>query len=119
MPKPSPVQYHATVAVTIVLVLLGLALFAFLSHRGVGPFKGHADHWASRPPASLVVNVSVRNDGSKTARANCRIVALVGQTAESAESVLTDPIDPKKTLRFDQVLHGVDERPTNVVVNCS
>src|SRR6266487_3480098 len=40
MPRPSPVQYHATVMVAIFLVLIGLAVFAFWSHHGVGPFQG-------------------------------------------------------------------------------
>src|SRR5919201_5382713 len=39
MVRPSPVQYHATVMVTVALVLVGLGLFAFLNHRGVGPFE--------------------------------------------------------------------------------
>src|SRR4051794_18239214 len=38
MVKPSPVQYHATIMVTIFLVLAALGVWAFLPHKGVGPF---------------------------------------------------------------------------------
>src|SRR2546423_8626894 len=67
MVKPSPLQYHATVMVTVVLVLVGLAPFAFLHHRGVGPFNAspvRANRTATR---SLVVTFSVTNHGSHTA----------------------------------------------------
>ena len=119
MPKPSPVQYHATVAVTIVLVIAGLAAFAFLSHRGVGPFHGRTVHVTSIPPSSVAVDAVVRNDGSKEARANCRIVALVGNFAESSASVLTDAIPPHGTVPLRVTLHDVDAPPTTIAVNCS
>jgi hypothetical protein len=119
MPTPSPVQYHATVMAAIVLVLAGLAVFAFLSHRGVGPFVGRAVHVQTIPPTSLRVEATVRNDGSKTARANCRVVALVGTFAEASASRLTDEILPHEHTRFRMVLHGVDAPPTTIAVNCS
>lgn len=119
MPKPSPVQYHATVAVTIVLVIAALAAFAFLSHHGVGPFKGKAIHVTAKPPSSLVVDAVVENKGSKAARANCRIVALVDQFVESSATVLTKEIPAHGTVRIHQVLRGVDAPPTTVGVNCS
>src|SRR5690349_6542018 len=38
MVRPSPVQYHATIFVTIFLVLAALGVWAFIAHRGVGPY---------------------------------------------------------------------------------
>jgi hypothetical protein len=119
MPKPSPVQYHATVAVTIFLVVAGLAAFAFLSHRGVGPFQGRAVHVESRPPSSLLVEGIVHNQGSKSARANCRIVALIDTYVESAGNVLTNEIPAHGTVNIRIVLRGVNAPPTTVAVHCS
>jgi hypothetical protein len=119
MPKPSPVQYHATVAVAILLVVAGLATFAFLSHRGVGPFRGQAVHTQFRPPSSLVVDAAVQNKGSKSSRANCDLTALVGSFAESSNSVLTNVIAPGGTVRFRDVLTGVNAASTSVTVSCS
>ena len=121
MPKPSPVQYHATVMITVLLVMAGLAAFAFLNHRGVGPFTAHADRWTFRPPSSLVVEATVTNEGSKTARANCRVTELQGSSAGAADSVLTELIPPGKAVTFTDVLRGVPAAPegTRVTVRCN
>src|SRR2546423_11625597 len=121
MPKPSPVQYHATVMVTILLVLAGLAAFAFLNHRGVGPFPAHATDWTFRPPSSLVVQATVTNEGTRSARANCRVTEFQGDYAGPSDSVLTDLIPPKGTVTFRDVLRGVAAAPkgTRVTVVCN
>ena len=121
IPKPSPVQYHATIGAVIVLVLAGLAAFAFLNHRGVGPFRGDAVHREFVPPATLRVDVQVTNEGSKTSRANCHIAALVGGFAEASDSVLTDPIPGGQTVRFRHTLTGVETAPKDmrVAVTCN
>ena len=121
MPKPSPVQYHATVMITILLVLAGLAAFAFLNHRGVGPFPAHADSWTFHAPSSLVVEATVTNQGTRSSRANCRVTQLVGTYASSANSVLTELIPPKGSVTFRDVLRGVDAAPkgTRVLVVCN
>jgi hypothetical protein len=119
MPKPSPVQYHATIMVTIFLVLLGLAVFALINHHGVGPFTGHVVHSEARPPSSLVVSAKVHNEGTKRSRSNCTIAAKIQDSVESSGTLLTSPIDAGGTISFRYVLRGVDAPPTDVVVNCS
>ena len=119
MPKPSPVQYHATIMVTIVLVLVGLGAFALLSHRGVGPFTARVTHSHTRAPSSLVVNATVHNEGSKRSRANCTVAALVQDSAEASDTILTPPIEAGGTISFRHVLTGVDAPPTGVAVRCS
>jgi hypothetical protein len=120
MPKPSPVQYHATVMVTVFLVLAGLGVFALISHHGVGPFTGRPVQITYRSNGTLVVDAVVRNEGSKSAHANCKITPFVGKTfAESSDTVFTALIRPHGTVRVRDVLHGVQERPTDVVLNCS
>jgi hypothetical protein len=120
MPKPSPVQYHATIMVTIALVLLGLAAFALFSHHGIGPFAGRAVHIEYRSDKSLLVDATVRNDGSKASRANCRVIPFVGQNfSENSDVVLTATIPAHESISFRDVVQGVQTRPTDVVVNCS
>ena len=120
MPKPSPVQYHATIMVTIFLVVIGLAVFAFVSHQGVGPFAGRTVRMEYRSNGTLLVEAQVRNHGSKASRANCRVTPFVGKTfVEKSDTVLTRTIDPHRTVGFRDVLHGVQAKPTAVVVSCS
>src|SRR5438552_11664543 len=119
MPKPSPVQYHATVMVTILLVLAGLAGFAFLNHRGVGPFPAKVDTWTFRPPSSIVVEATVTNAGTCAARANCRVTQFQGSYAGVGDSVLTDLIRPKGTTTFRDVLTGVPAAPPGTIVKVS
>lgn len=118
MPKPSPVQYHATVMVTIFLVLAGLAVFAFIGHQGIGPFHAGVVSSRFKAPSSIVVVSRVRNEGSKTSRANCRVVAFVGGTIESSQNLLTRPIPPKGTITVREILNGADASAT-VGVSCS
>ena len=120
MPKPSPIQYHATIMVTIFLVLLGLGAFALFSHHGIGPFAGRAIHTEYRSDGTLLVEATVRNDGSKASRANCRVVPFVGKSfSETPDTVLTQTIPPQGSIRFNDVLHGVQAKPTDILVSCS
>src|SRR2546421_11563823 len=120
MPKPSPVQYHATVMVSVILVLVGLGVFALISHRGVGPFTGRAVQATYRSDGTLRVVATVSNEGSKQAHANCKITPFVGKTfAENSDTVLTPLIAPHGTVTIRDVLHGVQARPTGVVLICS
>jgi hypothetical protein len=119
MPKPSPVQYHATIATVIVLVLVGLAVFAFLSHRGVGPFKPTVDSFTT-VRTTLVVHATVQNEGAKTARANCRIAPVYdGNVGEPTDVVLTEEIPPGESVTFTDRISGVEAPPTDVQVGCS
>jgi hypothetical protein len=119
MPRPSPVQYHATIATVIVLVLVGLAVFAFLSHRGVGPFKP-TDVKSRINKTTLIVHVTVENQGSKTSRANCRIAPVYDKNVgEPTDVLLTEEIPPGKSVSFTDRIKGVEAPPTGVQVSCS
>jgi hypothetical protein len=120
MPKPSPVQYHATVMMTVILILVGLGVFALISHHGVGPFTGRTVRSTYRSDGTLRVVAVVRNQGSKSAHANCKITPFVGKTyAETSDTVLTPLIAPHGNVTIHDVLHGVPAKPTDVVLNCS
>ena len=100
------------------ILLLGLALFALINHHGVGPFTGRVLHAREQPPSALAVSATVRNDGTKRSRANCRVVAFIQDTVESSDTLLTPPIDPGATIPLRDVLQGVNAPPTGVAVTC-
>jgi len=120
MPRPSPVQYHATVMVAVFLVLVGLAVFAFWSHHGVGPFEGKVQQFTVPPGGSLVVVATVQNQGSKAARATCRITALdTSDTPEGAETVLTEQIPAGGTVTLRHEFADVTVPPASVSITCT
>src|SRR5439155_11116826 len=93
MVRPSPVQYHATVMVTVAAVLIGLALFAFFNHRSVGPFRVTGLHMQVVGRTSLLATFRVANEGSREGRSTCRIIAEDPQnTPIRSEAALTRPI---------------------------
>jgi hypothetical protein len=119
MPRPSPVQYHATIMVTVAVVLIGLGVFAFLNHRGVGPFTGTMQRTQVVGPSSIRVVVSVANEGSKTGRSTCRITAVdtAGQ-ALTSDTVLTEPIPADRTVTVRTTLRALSATPDHVSVFC-
>jgi len=120
MPKPSPVQYHATVMVSVILILVGLGVFALISHRGVGPFTGRAVQSTYSSDGTLRVVATIHNQGSKQAHANCKITPFVGKSyAETSDTILSPLIPPHGTVRITDVMHGVQAKPTDVVLSCS
>ena len=119
MVRPSSVQYHATVMVTVALVLVGLALFAFLNHRGVGPFKASQVRFERRGAGAIDVTFAVTNQGGRAARSTCRITALDDTgTTVADESLLTGPIAGHGTANVHHVM-AAPSAPVRLQVNCS
>ena len=84
---------------------VGLALFAFLHHRGVGPFDASHVRAHRTATSSVVVTFSVTNQGSHTARSTCHITALDDSGSTVAdESVLTPAVAPGSTIHVSHVL---------------
>src|SRR3712207_6234196 len=76
MATPSASQYHGTVAVAIVAAVVGLALAASLSLRGVGPYEAEVRAVAPAEPAGFTVSYAVTNEGTSAGRAKCQITAV-------------------------------------------
>jgi hypothetical protein len=120
MPRPSPVQYHATVMVAIFLVLIGIAAFALWSRHGVGPFDGTVNGFRVPPGESLAVVATVENQGSKTARSTCRIsVRDASNTEVAGETVLTPPIRAHGSITLRHAFPSVTVPPSAVTISCS
>lgn len=120
MVRPSPVQYHATIMVTIFVALVALALWAFLSHRGVGPFDVKLLHQGPFRGGRVSVVLEVTNQGSKTSRATCSVRAFdASDTAIDTATVLTPPIPAHTTIDVTQTFRGLDVEPADYDTVCS
>jgi hypothetical protein len=119
MAKPSPVQYHATVMVTVAAVLVGLALFAFLNHRSIGPFSTSGVHIARPARDVIVTTFRVTNRGSREASSTCRITALDRSgTFVASDSVLTRPIPGRGTVSVRDRLSDLPVPVFRVKLEC-
>ena len=119
MVRPSPVQYHATVMVTVAAVLVGLALFAFLNHRSIGPFRTSDLQMEARGTGAIVATFRVTNEGSREARSTCRITAEdAAGTLISSFSVLTRPIPGRGTVPVRYTLTGLSVPVAHLDLDC-
>jgi len=120
MVKPSPVQYHATILVTIAVVLLGLGVWAFLSHRGVGPFEAQVTSRTPYGNSTQSIVVTVTNKGSRGSKATCTFRALDSVETELATvTVLTEPISGHGSIAVTQVFRHLSEEPAGYDTVCT
>lgn len=119
MATPSASQYHGTVVVAIVLAVVGLAIAASLSLRGVGPYLAEVRGVA---PAEVgyTITYAVTNEGTSAGRAKCQLVAL-GDAGEQlrVRNTLTPRIGGGETTEQDETIPGLEEEPASVTVRCS
>jgi hypothetical protein len=120
MVRPSPVQYHATIFVTIVVVLLGLGLWAFFAHRGVGPFDATLRSRSPFAGGAQTIVVEIANRGSRTSRATCTFRALDASEGELATTtLLTEPIPAHAATDVTHVFRGLPEQPAGYDTVCT
>jgi hypothetical protein len=120
MVKPSPVQFHATIMVTIFLVLAALGVWAFLSHKGVGPFDSKVTLQGPVRNGSQTIVVTVTNQGSRASRATCSFRALdESETQLAAQTVLTPSIPAHGSIEVTQTFRGLEITPAGFDTVCS
>jgi hypothetical protein len=120
MATPSASQYHGTVVVAIVLAVVGLALAASLSFRGVGPYEATVTGVGPTEPAGYAVTFTVTNQGTRSGRAKCQLVA-VGASGErlATKSVVTAPVAGGADLSVTERVPGLDVEPADVTADCT
>jgi hypothetical protein len=119
MVRPSPVQFHATVMVTIFLAILALALWAFLNNRGIGPFDASVREVSALQDGRVSFVVEVRNTGSKTARATCHVDALDDTNARiRSVTLVTDPIAGGESGEVEGQIAGLTRAPASLEPSC-
>ena len=120
MTAPSASQYHGTVAAAIVLAVIGLAVAASLSLRGVGPYAAEVLGVEAAEPIGYAIRYAVTNEGTKAGRAKCRLVALgaAGQQLRT-RSTITDRIEGGQTAEQTETIPGLIDEPAEVTISCS
>ena len=120
MATPSASQYHGTVVVAIVLAVVGLALAAGLSLRGVGPYGAEVVGVQAAEPVGYAITYTVTNQGTRAGRAKCQLVALAadGRQLRTVSSV-SSQIDGGASAELVETVPGLEEEPADVTVSCS
>jgi hypothetical protein len=119
MVTPSASQYHGTVVAAIILAVVGLAIAASLSLRGVGPYQAEVRGVASADPG-YAITFAVTNEGTRPGRAKCQLRALdgAGQRLRTANTV-TAQIEGGATAEVTHEIPGLEQEPASVTVTCS
>ena len=119
MSTPSASQYHGTVAAAIVLAVVGLAVAASLSMRGMGPYAGEVPGVEPADPG-YTITFTVRNEGTSAGRAKCQLVALdEGGARIRAVATVTDRIEGGATVEQTETIPGLAEEPARVTISCT
>ena len=120
MATPSATQYHGTVVVAIVLAVVGLALAASLSLRGVGPYVAEVRAVSAAADIGHEITYAVTNEGTRPGRAKCQLVARDASGRElRARNTLTTQIPGGATVELTEAIPGLDQQPAEVTITCS
>jgi hypothetical protein len=120
MATPSPTQYHGTVAVAVVLAVVGLAIAASLSMRGVGPYAAEVTGVVDEGARGYAITFAVTNDGTSAGRAKCQVVARDASGERlGARNTVTEQIAGGSAVSASVVLPGLEDEPAEVAVTCS
>jgi len=119
MATPSASQYHGTVVLAIVLAVVGLAVAASLSQRGIGPYVAEVRSIDPAVPG-YSFTYAVTNEGTAAGRAKCQIIAL-GPDGERlrTKTTVTVQIAGGDTAEHTEAIPGLEEEPASASVSCS
>lgn len=120
MATPSATQYHGTVVAAIVLAVVGLAVLASMSLRGVGPYGAEVRDVDAADPIGYAITYAVTNQGTRPGRAKCQLVAIddVGRALRTRGTV-TSQITGGDTIELTETIPGLEVEPATVDVTCS
>jgi len=119
MTAPAATQMHGTVAVAVVGSVVAMGVVASILVGGVGPFSGEALAVSPVAEASVVVSVSVENQGTRPGRARCELTAVNAAGSPLARTVVLSPeVPPGASVVFDAQIPGMATHPARIVVRC-
>jgi hypothetical protein len=120
MATPSASQYHGTMVLAIIAGVAGLAIWASLAMRGVGPYAADVLAIVPDPPDGAVVTFSVANEGTSRGFAKCQMQALdpSGRVVRS-HSVVAGPLEGGASRTFSERIPGLPDPPASVTIRCS
>jgi hypothetical protein len=120
MATPSASQYHGTMVVAIVAGVAGLAIWASLAMRGVGPYQADVRAMVPDPPDGATVTFRVANEGTSRGFAKCQLQALdaTGRVLR-LRSIVAGPLEGGASRTFSERIPGLPNLPASVTVSCS
>jgi hypothetical protein len=119
MATPSASQYHGTMAVAIIAGVVGLATWASLAMRGVGPYQASVVSFVPAAGEAVAVTVQVSNEGTGRGTPTCRLEAQDADHRSIASAgLLTAQIDGGQSATFSGRIPGLPQPPAAVVVSC-
>ena len=119
MATPSASQYHGTMVVAIIAGVIGLAIWASLATRGVGPYQASVLSFTPVEGDAVAVTVRVANEGTGRGTPNCRLAAQDAHGVELRSAGLaTAQIDGGQSATFSGRIPGLAQPPAVVVVSC-
>jgi hypothetical protein len=119
MTAPSATQYHGTIVAAILLAVVGLAVAASLSMRGVGPFSAEVRSVLPADPG-FAITIDVTNLGSAAGRAKCQVIALDGDGRQlRAANAISERVEGGASATVTFRIPGLEVEPTTVTTTCS
>jgi predicted nucleic acid-binding Zn ribbon protein len=120
MATPSASQYHGTMVIAIVAGVAGLAIWASLAMRGVGPYQASVRATVPDAPDGAVVTFLVANQGTSRGFAKCQLQALdmTGRVLRS-RSIVAGPLEGGASRTFSERIPGLPNLPASVTVSCT
>ena len=117
MATPSASQYHGTMVAAIVLGVILMAVAATLALRGEGPYDAQVIGLRSAS-GGVEATVSVSNQGTRTGRAQCQLVAHDAEGRSlGSRSVVSPEIGAGQAISLAEQVPGVGEA-ADVTVSC-
>jgi predicted nucleic acid-binding Zn ribbon protein len=120
MATPSASQYHGTMVVAIIAGVVGLAIWASLAMRGVGPYEARVTDVVPAPPGAVEVTIQVENLGTSRGYGKCQLRAIdAGGSTLRVQPLSAGPLEGGATDTFAARITGLTELPDQVTVSCS
>ncbi len=120
MATPSASQYHGTMVVAIIAGVVGLAIWASLAMRGVGPYEARVLDTQPAPPGAVEVTVEVRNLGTARGYGKCQLHALdASGTVLRVQVLSAGPLEGGSSGTFAGRISGLAELPDSVTDSCT
>lgn len=119
MATPSASQYHGTMVAAIIAGVAALALAGSFALRDIGPFAAAVVSSEAVAGNRLEVVVSIHNEGERTGRGRCQLIAYdgSGRTVRS-HGFVTVEIPGADEVEMTESLSGVAAEPARIAVSC-
>ncbi len=119
MTAPSATQYHGTIVAAILLAVVGLAVAASLSMRGVGPYSAVVRSVAAADPG-FTITIDVTNQGTAAGRAKCQVIALDAEGRQlRAANAVSERLGGGASATVTFHIPGLEVEPASVTTTCS